>query len=369
MPVRVAIAHEWLVRYAGSEQCVLELVRAFPGARILTTVVNREAMPPELRAAEASFLQKLPGATTRHEWLLPLMPAAWRTHRIDDADVVISSSHACANAVRIAPGIPHLSYCHTPMRYAWDFDSEATRFPRGSRLPARALMTGFRSWDRRTAQRVTRFVANSSAVALRIERFYGRSAKVVHPPVRTEFFTPAGERGEHFLFVGRLVGYKQPDLAVEAFRGLPYPLWVVGEGSAKTALQSRASDNVRFLGSVSDDELRRLYRSARAVVAPGIEDFGIAMAEAQATGTPVIAPRAGGAVDIVEDGSTGWLVEPNDIDALRQAIRHAAVEQLDPDPIRRHAERFSRERFRAAMQAEVESLHGRFGPRRAEVAA
>ena len=150
--MRVAIAHEWLVRYAGSERVVEELLAAYPGSRLLATVVDREDVPEPLRGAEPSFLQRLPGATDHHEWLLPLMPLAWRSRKpVDDVDAVISSSHACANAVRVAPGVPHLAYSHTPMRYAWDFQSERDRFPAPIRPAARAGMTLFRRWDRRTA--------------------------------------------------------------------------------------------------------------------------------------------------------------------------------------------------------------------------
>lgn len=333
------------------------MLHLFPDAQLLTTVVRPEQLPPEFDRARPSFLQGLPGATSSHEWFLPLMPAAWRTRVVDDADIVISSSHACANAVRVAEGIPHLSYCHTPMRYAWDFSSEAERFPRAVRPAARVAMAGFRRWDRNVAQKITRFLANSSAVATRIERFYGRSARVVHPPVRTDFFTGGAEaRGEAFLYVGRFVAYKRADLAVEAFRELPYELLVVGSGPGDGSLRARASSNVTFLGDVSDEELRRLYRKAAAVIAPGVEDFGIAMAEAQACGAPVIAPNAGGARDIVVDGVTGWLVDDLSLETLRSAIRAAAARPLDSAAVERHAGRFSAERFREQIRAEVEEL-------------
>jgi glycosyltransferase involved in cell wall biosynthesis len=355
--MRVAIAHEWLVRYAGSERVVEELLAAYPGSRLLATVVDPEDVPEPLRGAEPSFLQRLPGATDHHEWLLPLMPLAWRSRKpVDDVDAVISSSHACANAVRVAPGIPHLAYSHTPMRYAWDFQSERDRFPAPIRPAAQAGMTLFRRWDRRTAQRITRFVANSSAVAERIRRFYGRQAEVVPPPVRTEFFTPGGERGADFLYVGRLVGYKRPDLAVDAFAGLPHRLLVVGDGQLAGRLRERAPANVEFLGEVDDERLRELYRSSRALVYPGEEDFGIVMAEAQATGTPVIGLARGGATDIVEDGETGWLVREQTVGDLREAIGRAAIEQLDGKAISERAQRFSRERFRERIRAVVEAM-------------
>ena len=351
---RVAIAHEWLVRYAGSERCVDELLVAFPGAEVLTTVVDRSAVPARLRGARPSALQHVPGATSHHEWLLPLMPLAWRMMAPPSGvDAVVSSSHACAKAVPVEDGTPHLCYCHTPMRYAWDFGAERERFPRGSRTAARGLMAWFRRWDRATAARVTRFVANSRAVASRIEQHYGRRAEVVPPPVRTDFFTPGGERGEGFLYVGRLTGYKRPDLVVEAFRGLPYRLTVVGKGAMAPALRARATPNGVFVEDVRDGELRELYRSARAMIYPVDEDFGIVMAEAQACGTPVISIDTGGALDIVENGVTGWLMRGRGIRDLQMAVRHAAREDLDAREIRARAERFSSEAYRSALRDEV----------------
>jgi glycosyltransferase involved in cell wall biosynthesis len=349
--VKVAVAHEWLVRYAGSERVVAELLEEFPGSRLLTTVAEPDALPPDLRRAEPSLLQRLPGATRHHEWLLPLMPLAWRLREpVDGVDAVISSSHACAKAVRFAEGVRHVCYCHTPMRYAWDFASEAGRFPAPIRPAARAGMAWFRRWDRETASRVDRFVANSTAVADRIRQFYGRKADVVHPPVRTDFFTPDGEREDWFLYVGRLVSYKRPELVVEAFRGLDARLRVVGDGHLRERLERDAPSNVEFLGEQGEEELRGLYRRARAFVYPADEDFGIVMAEVQACGTPVIGLRRGGAVDIVREGETGWLLDEQDAGELRRAVERAAVDDLEPAAIRRNAERFSAARFREQMR-------------------
>jgi glycosyltransferase involved in cell wall biosynthesis len=173
--------------------------------------------------------------------------------------------------------------------------------------------------------------------------------------VGTEYFTPGVERGGDFLYVGRLVGYKRPDLAVEAFAGLPHRLVVVGDGQLGSRLRERATTNVEFLGEVDDERLRKLYRSSRALVYPGEEDFGIVMAEAQATGTPVIALARGGAVDIVEDGVTGWLVGEQTVEAFRAAVERAAAEELDGAAISERAQRFSREGFRERMRALVEA--------------
>jgi len=283
------------------------------------------------------------------------MPLAWRFTRLPrDLDAVISSSHACAKAVRSQA--PHLCYCHTPMRYAWEFEAERTRFPAALRPVVRAGMAGFRAWDRRTAAHVDRFVANSTAVADRIRRFYGREAEVIYPPVDTEFFTPGGERGDEFLYVGRLVSYKRVDLVVRAFEGLPHRLLVVGEGHLGERQKATAPSNVRFLGNVDDAALRGLYRSARALVYPAEEDFGIVMAEAQACGTPVVALAAGGALDIVRPGETGWLIERQSVDELRGAVERAATEDLDPAMIRRSVERFASKRFRRELRAAVEEL-------------
>lgn len=354
--MRIAVAHDWLVGYAGSERVVEQLLAEFPDARLLTSLVKPEAVPPALRRAEPSFLQRIPGAVDRHEWFLPLMPLAWRRFgEVGGVDAVISSSHACAKGVRVADGVPHVCYCHTPMRYAWRFEDERKRFPALLRPAARAGMAWFRRWDRATARGVTKFVANSTYVAEAIQRFYGREAEVVHPPVDTDFFTPDEEpASEEFLYVGRLVSYKRADLVVDAFSELPYRLTVVGDGHFRVELEARAADNVRFLGSVDAEQLRALYRSARALVYPAEEDFGIAMAEAQACGTPVIALASGGAVDIVEDGATGWLIGEATVDSLRSAVAEAAGSELDRAAIRKRAERFSQDRFRARMREVVE---------------
>jgi glycosyltransferase involved in cell wall biosynthesis len=193
-------------------------------------------------------------------------------------------------------------------------------------------------------------------VAERIHRYYGRTAEVVHPPVDTERFTPGGERGEDFLYVGRLVGYKRADLAVEAFAGLPHRLIVVGDGHMGPELRARATPNVTFLGKVDDATLLQLYRQCRAMVFPADEDFGISMAEAQACGAPVISVDRGGALDIVEPGVTGWLVPSDDVTALRAAVRRAAVVPLDQAAVRTRAESFSVKTFRRRIRAAVDDV-------------
>jgi glycosyltransferase involved in cell wall biosynthesis len=356
--LRVAIAHEWLIRYAGSERCVDEMLGAFPDARLLTTIARPECLPRSFHVAETSWLQHIPGALEHHEWLVPVMPLAWQLRKkIHDVDIVISSSHACAKAVRVAHGIPHLCYCHTPMRYAWDFDSERGRFPALIRPPAKILLAGLRRWDRGAASGVTCFVANSRAVADRIRRNYRRAALVIHPPVRTDYFTPGGERDEFFLYAGRLVSYKRPDLVVDAFAGLPQlNLVVAGSGPMLQELQRRATPNVRFVDAPDDSELRALYRAARGVVHAGEEDFGISMAEAQACGTPLLALRRGGALDIVLHGETGLFFDTTTPEAVQAAVRASAGVDWDVASIAASAQRFSSQRFNEEIRAVVSDL-------------
>ena len=357
--IRVAIAHEWLVSYAGSERCVEELVREFPRSRLLTTVARPSQLPLDLRSAQTSFLQHVPGARTHHEWLLPVLPLAWALRRpIDDVDVVISSSHACAKAVRVRSGIPHICYCYTPMRYAWLFEEERGRVPVALQRPTGMAMAGFRRWDVRSSKRVTHFVAISTAVAERIRDFYGRDADVIYPPVRTDYFTPGDGGRDGFVFVGRLVSYKRADLVVDAFSGLPHKLTVVGDGHQLESLKQRATPNVRFVSGLSTEALRALYRSSLALVFPGVEDFGIVMAEAQACGTPVIAAAAGGARDIVRPGETGWLLDEPSVESIRTAVKEAATQPFAANEIAATSTRFSTARFRAEIREVVNAYGG-----------
>jgi glycosyltransferase involved in cell wall biosynthesis len=361
--LKVLIAHEWLVSYAGSERCVEQLHAEFPGAQIVTTLFDPERLPKSFAGAKPSLLQRIPGALHHHEWLLPLMPAAWRLRRrFTNVDAVVSSSHACAKAVRVARNVAHISYCHTPMRYAWEYELEEERFPKWTRPLVRPLMFAMRRWDKGKAQKVDTFCANSSEVADRIRKHYGRDATVVFPPVDTDFFTPSdnNKREDYFVFAARLVSYKRPDLVVEAFANLPdLQLRVIGSGPMDKELRALATPNVTFLGAVSDEELREQYRRAKAMVFCAQEDFGIVMAEAHACGTPVIALAKGGALDIVEEGVNGWLIAGQDVSLLRDAICVAADANLDATTISKSAQRFSQGRYRREMREIVEATVAR----------
>ena len=352
--LRVALVHEWLTTLGGSDRVLLALHELFPRAPVYTSLYAPHRLPEPFRAmnVHTTWLQSLPGAVDRHRLLVPLMPLAFRSLDLRGFQVVLTSSHACAKGVRVDPDAVHICYCHTPMRYAWDLDSEYVRgMPPLVRPAARATLAWLRRWDRATAQRVDHFIANSQFVADRIRRHYGRDATVIHPPVDVEFFTPDGsaETQRHdpfFLVVSRLVPYKRVDLAVGAFNQLGWPLLVVGHGPEAARLRAMARPNVKLVGEVSDEELRDYYRRCRALVFPGEEDFGIVPVEAQASGRPVIAYARGGALETVLPGRTGIFFHAQTVDALVGAIQSFDFSTFDSTAIRRHAEQFSGDRFK-----------------------
>jgi glycosyltransferase involved in cell wall biosynthesis len=305
-----------------------------------------------------SYLDRLPFARAHYRSLLPLFPRAVEAFDLSGFDLVVSSSHCVAKGAIAPSGVPHLCYCHTPVRYAYEqFD---VYFPRATtRLYGvkRRLVAKLRDWDRRTAGRPSRYLANSSAVADRIRRRYGREADVCHPPVDVEFFTPSGEkRGPGLLAVGALVPYKRFDLAIEAARILGRPLVLVGKGPEEKRLRARAFPSVEILTEVSREKLRELYRNCAFFVQPGEEDFGIAAAEAVACGAPVVALGRGGARDIVRDGVQGVLYEEESAPALAAAVARAAAIPFDYTEMRRSAARFAPERFAREFRAAVDGL-------------
>jgi glycosyltransferase involved in cell wall biosynthesis len=358
---RVAIVHDWFQGFHGAERVVdalAELVLPEAGTvDVLTFHAARELLPPRLsaRIVRESRLASLPGIRQvghdpgRWRYLLPYMPRYFRSLPLDGYDLVIASSHTCALQASPPPSVPYVCYCHTPMRWAWLTEAERERL-RGVRgVALRAAAGRLRRSDRRAAARPDRFVANSTAVRDRIRRFYGRQATVVHPPVRADDLHPAAER-DGFLWVGRLVAYKRPQLAVEVFRGLPERLTMVGIGPLEARIRRSLPSNIELRGWISRAELARLYATARGYLWVGEEDFGMSMVEALAGGAPVIAPDAGGARDIVRDGLDGIVVEDATPAALRAAVERTAAASWDPSPLAARAREFSPERFAAAMR-------------------
>jgi glycosyltransferase involved in cell wall biosynthesis len=356
---RVAVVHEWLTIPGGSEQVVLELLEMFPQAELFASIYDPAPWPAQLtgRPVHASYLNRIPGARRHYQRLLPLMDRAYRSFDLTRFDLVLSSSHAFAKNVRVPPGVPHVCYCHTPMRYAWEADFlEGEQVGRLTRLALPPLLSYLRRRDLRGAGSPDVFVANSRHVADRIERFYGRTAEVVNPPVDVEHFL-ALERspGDYFLMFGRVVPYKRVDLAVEACGRLGVALKVAGDGRALESVRAAArAPTIEFLGRVAERERDELLRGARALLFPGEEDFGIVPVEAQAAGVPVIAYGVGGASETIRDGRTGVLFDEQSATGLVQAIERFGALEIDDAAVRENAVRFGRERFRGEMATVIE---------------
>jgi glycosyltransferase involved in cell wall biosynthesis len=350
---RVAVIHEWLTIPGGSENVVSAILRLLPQAELFTTIYDPAPWPEIItqRPVHASFLDKVPGAHRRYTYLLPLMDRAFRSFDLRGFDLVISSNHACAKNVRPPTGVPHLCYCHTPMRYAWD-----PTFLAGEPLggPIRLLMPLGTAWlrrmDRKRSSGPDLYVANSSFVAARIAEAYGRTAEVIHPPVEIERMrgvTPAP--GDYYLVFGRVVPYKRVDLAVTACERLGRRLIVAGDGRDLERVRRLGGRYTEFVGRVSDAEMPALFAGARALLFPGLEDFGIVPVEAQAAGLPVIAYGTGGARDSVIDGETGVLYDALTAESLMGAIARFESLSFDPDALRANARKFGPDRFAAAF--------------------
>jgi glycosyltransferase involved in cell wall biosynthesis len=353
---RVALSHEWLSTPGGSEKVVLAILDLVPHAELFTTVYDREQWP-ELagHGVHPTWLDRIPGARTNYPRLLPLMDAAFRRFDLSGYDLVVSSNHASAKNVRAPQGVPHVCYCHTPMRYAWDPDFlEGERVDAVQRTVFRALLPSLRRADRRGAAGVGTFAANSTFVAARIREAYGRDdAHVVHPPVDVAQFgaderSPAAA-GEHapYLFFGRVVPYKRADVAVRACLALGRPLIVAGTGRDLDRVRALAAGRpeIEIRGHVDDAEVAELFARSRALLFPGIEDFGIVPVEAQAAGLPVVGFGVGGLRDSVLDGETGVLYDDPSPAGLAAAIERFEALSLDDLRARRHAAAFAPERF------------------------
>ncbi len=368
---RVAIVHDWLTIPGGSEEVVLELLEMFPRAELFTSVYDPRPWPARLkeRPVHSSFLNRLPGARVHYPKLLPLMNRAFHSFDLSGFDLVLSSSHACAKNVRTEA--LHVCYCHTPMRYAWEEGFlEGEEVGRLTRLLLPPLLAWLRRVDRAGAQGPDVIVANSSHVAERVRRFYGREAVVVNPPVDVEHYLSLPRAGGGgYLTFGRVVPYKRVDLAVAACSRLGRALTVAGDGRALAALRAQSPPGVEFLGSVPSERRDSLLTQARALLFPGEEDFGIVPVEAQAAGVPVIAYGVGGASETVVDGRTGVLFGEQTPEALAAAIERFEALSLEEQAVRENARRFGRERFRSEMAEVIERAAQSRRPRAPRVAA
>jgi glycosyltransferase involved in cell wall biosynthesis len=352
---RVGIAHDWLTIPGGSEKVVLALLELFPQAELFTTIYDPEPWPEAItsRPVHTSFLNRFPRARSNYPRLLPLMNAAFESFDLSEFDLVISSSHACAKNVITGPQTPHVCYCHTPIRYAWEPEflrDEDIGFL--GRLAARLLLGRIRRQDAIGASRPDAYAANSTHVAARIAKYYRRAARVVPPPVNVDHLiaTPR-QPDDYYLAFGRVVPYKRVDVAVAACVRLGRRLKVVGEGRALEDARAAAAGRpeIEFLGYVADDEVPEILAGARALLFPGEEDFGVVPVEAQAAGVPVIGYGFGGVTDSVQDEVTGVLYDDPTVDGLCEAIERFERLGFDEQALRANARQYSPERFRAAF--------------------
>ncbi len=358
--MKTAIVHDWLTGMRGGERVLEAMLPLLPEPTVFTLFHVSGSVSPSIERypIRTSFLDRVPFGRRHYRSFLPLFPRAVESFDLSGFDLVVSSSHCVAKGAIAPPGVPHLCYCHTPVRYAYEqFDAY---FPKDrTRLYwlKRRLIARLRDWDGRTAGRPTRYLANSSAVAERIRRQYAREATVCHPPVDLQFFSPSGEpRGDFLLAVGALVPYKRFELALEAARALSRRLVLVGEGPEEDRLRARASPSVEILAKISRERLRGLYRGCAFFVQPGEEDFGIASAEAVACGAPVVALGRGGVRDIVREGVDGVLYPEESSAGLAAAVRRARTMRFDYTEMRRDVERFSADRFAREFRQALEDL-------------
>jgi glycosyltransferase involved in cell wall biosynthesis len=360
--VKTAIVHYWWLVNRGGEAVVRSLAQLHPDADLFVHVgdekLMRAALGPSFRGRiHQTFISRLPGARRHYQKYLPLMPMASEQLDMTPYDLVLSSEAGPAKGVVTRPDAVHLCYCHSPMRYVWDLYHDYSRAAGGLTSKLFAPVAHYmRIVDRLGADRVDRFVANSHFVAGRVRKYWRRDAEVVHPPVEVSSFSPRERRGPQYLLLGQLVPYKRADLAVQAFTELGLPLVVVGDGPERAALARHAGRNVELLGPQPFDVVRELLQTCRALVFPGVEDFGIVPVEAMAAGAPVIAFGQGGALETVQDGLTGTFFHQQSVAALKEAVLRVESGRLEFDPLACHARarQFDAPHFRAAMAATIE---------------
>ena len=361
--MKVALAHEYFSVHGGAENVVDVLHGMWPDAPVYTFFHDRRQYGdlPGWRVVTSS-LQSFPIGGGAHRLLLPLYPRAARNLRVpSDVDVALVSTSAFIKGIGLADSTVEVAYCHSPTRYLWDWSDQYLReeVPAALHLPVRELLSRLRDTDKEMAARVDRWIANSATVAERIKRYYGRESEVVHPPVDVKQFEARVDRGEHWLYVGRLSAYKRADVAIQAFANTRRRLIVVGEGRERDSLEKIARDNVAFTGRVDEATKRELMATARGFIFPAEDDFGIVCVEALASGAPVVALGKGGAREIVRDGIDGVLVDEPDPERFASAVEKVESRRWDPQELRASARRFDVAPFEQRIRAIVDDAFAR----------
>ena len=356
--MKVALVHYWLVGMRGGEKVLEVLCELFPDADIYTLVADKSKLSETILKHKiyTSNLQKF-GGIKHYKKMLPLMPNALEAFDLTSYDLIISSEAGPAKGIIPGPESLHICYCHSPMRYIWDLYHEYYQSAgKLARLVMALTSPWLRSWDVTTASRVDYFIANSKYVASRINKFYRRDAVVINPPVETSRFSSADSIGDFYLCAGQITPYKRIDIAIEACNKLNKKLVIVGSGAGKD-LKELAGPTVKFADSVDDDEMAHLFRACKALIYPGIEDFGIVPLEVMASGRPVIAFNKGGATETVKDGVTGILFKEQNADSLSDAIIEF---EKNPDlfsveSLQAHAQSFDRNHFKTKLNEYITS--------------
>jgi len=353
--VRAALVHDYLLVMRGAERTFATMASCWPDAPIHTLLYDEQATGGWFsgRQVRTSGLQRLGVRQGGFRRLLPAYPLAIERMRIEDAQVVVSSSSAFAHGIRPPDGATHVCYCHTPFRYVWhERERGLSEAPALLRPALAAVLDRMAEWDLRAAARVDHYIANSQITRSRVRELYGRDAPVIHPPVDVARFAPDAPE-DWFLFVGEIVRHKRIEVVLDAARRSGQRVKVVGTGPERDRLSALYHDTAEFLGRVTDAELANLYARARAVVVPNVEEFGIVAVEAQAAGRPVVALDAGGTRETVIDGETGILVSRADVALFADAMADGAFDRFDSRALVQHASQFGPDAFRRKLLAEV----------------
>lgn len=367
--MKVALVHDYLNQMGGAERVVLAFHELFPNAPLYTSIYDPERVDPAFQKIDirTSFMQKMPLVKKHHQPFLPFYPFAMERLDLRSYDLVLSSSSAFGKGVITKPETMHICYCHTPMRWCWNYDEYVEREQLGklARGILPFLITGLRVWDQTSAMRVDHFIANSPIVAQRIAKYYRRDAVVIPPPVEASrfIFDPSIEPEDYFLIVSRFMPYKRIDLAISACNRLQLPLVIIGSGRDEPQLKKMAGSTIRFLGGLSDAEVLHYYAHCRALLLPGEEDFGITPLEAQASGRPVIAYGAGGALASIIDGVTGTFFHKQTVESMAEVLSSFDERQFDPQTIRNHALEFDKPRFHRRILQFIEAKMSEGMPR------
>jgi glycosyltransferase involved in cell wall biosynthesis len=351
--MKIAVLHDYLNQYGGAERVLKVILEMFPEADLYTLLYDPEKLPMDFSKnfKKASVLNnKL--VINNHRLFIPFMPFITdRLQSLDNYDLVISSSAGYGKGIKVKNKF-HVCYCHTPLRYAWEFN-ELGNFsfsPWAFLKVFKPIANYLKKWDKRVSKDVNLFIANSKHISNKINSYYERDSHVIYPPVNLNKFYPEmgslKNHGDYYLMVGRFLYYKLFDLGIEVFNKLDKPLKIVGSGPEEKKLKKMAGENIEFLTGISDDELRRVYSHAKGFIFPQVEDFGLVAAEAQACGLPVIAYNAGGAREIVEDGKTGILFNEQTVESLVEAVKKFEKMKFDRKYIARRAEMFSLNKFK-----------------------